>query len=210
MSRQDMCRALEHQLLRPTDVGAPEKFSAAEINEAVKRWEFRRGMTPTGNWFEQHRAKRESRGRDPEKIRQYRATTQARLTAEQEERAAHILANPEAYSALQVARTRVEHARRIGGEAAVRAERARIRQDALDRAAAKRQEKMLAAAAVRLANLSALKNQSRVRTLIEHTRRTQGEAAVLELRKQFADERRARKAAEQRERRARQKKQKQK
>ena len=205
MSRQDMCRALEHQLLRPTDVGAPEKFSAAEINDVVKRWETKRGLTPAGNWFEAHRAKREARDRDPEKVRQYRAKTQARLTAEQEERAAHILAHPEEYSALQVARTRVEHARRMGGEAAVRAERARIRQDALDRAAAKRQEKMLAAAAVRLANLGALKNQSRVRTLMEHTRRTQGEAAVIELRKQFAAERRERKAAEQRERRARQK-----
>lgn len=207
MSRQDMCRALEHQLLRPTDIGQPETFSAAQINDAIAAWEQRRGLTVTDrSWFELHKAKAASkRVRNPEVVARGRQQEKVRAVSRSEAHAAEVLANPSKYSALMVARVRIEQARRNGGEAAARAESARLKAEADARAAAARRKKVEADVARRLANLDKLSTMSRVRTLMEHAKRTGGAAAVEQLRKQFADERRQRKAAEQRERRARQK-----
>ena len=207
-----MCRALDHQLLRPTDVGQPESFSAAQINDAIAVWEQRRGLRVTDrSWFEIGKAKAAAkRSRNPEVVARGREKEKVRAVSRSEAHAAQVLANPDKYSALMVARVRIEQARRTGGEAAARAESARLKVEADARAAAVRQEKVKADMARRLANLDQLNTMSRVRTLMEHAKRTGGTAAVEQLRKQFAEERRQRKAAEQRERRARQKQKKQK
>lgn len=207
-----MCRALDHQLLRPTDVGQPESFSAAQINDAVAAWEQRRGLRLTDrSWFEIGKAKAAAkRSRNPEVVARGREKEKVRAVSRSEAHAAQVLANPDKYSALMVARVRIEQARRTGGEAAARAESARLKVEADARAAAVRKEKVEADMARRLANLDQLNTMSRVRTLMEHAKRTGGTAAVEQLRKQFAEERRQRKAAEQRERRARQKQKKQK
>ena len=205
-----MCRALDHQLLRPTDVGQPESFSAAQINDAVAGWEQRRGLRVTDrSWFEIHKAKAAAkRIRNPEVVARGREKAKVRAASRSEAHAAQVLANPGKYSALMVARVRIEQARRTGGEAAARAESASLKAEADARAAAVRQEKVEADMARRMANLDKLNTMSRVRTLMEHAKRTGGTAAVEQLRKQFADKRRQRKAAEQRERRARQKQKK--
>jgi hypothetical protein len=209
--RQDICRTLDSQLLRPTFIGQPESFSAAEINDAVRRWSQRRGLEEMDrSWFDFAKKKSTKRVRNPEVVERSREVQRVKARSRDEAFAAEVLANPSAYTALQVARVRIEHARRTGGQAAARAEQARLRDEAIVRAEAKRKAKRDAGMAARLAKLDSLNTMSRVRTLIEHARRTGGEAAVLEARKQFAAERLARKAASQRERRARNKQKKQK
>lgn len=208
-----MCRALEHQLMRPTDVGQPESFSAAQINDAIAAWESRRGLTVSDrSWFEIHKAKARTgkRERNPEAVARGREKQKVRAISRSLKHAAEVLANPGKFSPLMVARVRVEQARRNGGEAAARAESRKLKAEADARAAAARREKVEADQERRMAKLETLNTMSRVRTLIEHAKRTGGPEAVEKVRKQFAAERRARKAADQRERRARQKQKKQK
>jgi hypothetical protein len=88
----------------------------------------------------------------------------------------------------------------------MRAEQRTLRAESNARAEAKRQERVLAEAAARLANVDNLSAMSRARTLIEEAKRVGGPAAEAAMRAQIREERRVRKVAEQRERRAREKK----
>jgi hypothetical protein len=197
--RSDACRTIAAQLLRATDVGGAEFFNASSINDAVRAWEKRRGLKTAESWFEQHRKKE----RNPPRDKTQETDVKRRRG---EEQTALVLSNPESYTRACVARHRIAHARRIGGLAAARAEQRTLRAESNARAEAKRQERVLAEAAARLANIDSLNAMSRARTLIEEAKRTGGPAAEAAMRAQIRDERRARKAAEQRERRAREKK----
>ena len=166
-----------------------------QVAEAVKRWEMRRGLRPVESWFEVHRRRVEQRkaaGRTrgtPEQRATWRAKSQARLTAADEAQAAVVLANPEACTPIQVARTKIEQARR-----------AELRAASDARAAAKRKAKAEAIRAEKLTRLDTLNTLSRVRTLIEEARRTGGDEAADALRAQFKRERYERKRRQQTER----------
>jgi hypothetical protein len=194
-------------MMRATDVGHPPLDGImGQVADAVKRWEMRRGIRPVESWFEVHRKRVEQRKAvkrtrgTPEQRATWRAKSQARLTAADEAQAAAVLANPEAYTPIQVARTKIEQARRQGGEAAVRKVRAELRAAADARAAAKRKAKAEAIRAEKLTRLDTLNTLSRVRTLIEEARRTGGDEAADALRAQFKRERYERKRRQQTER----------
>lgn len=206
MSRQDITKSVQAQMMRATDVGHPPLDGImGQVADAVKRWEMRRGLRPVESWFEVHRRRVEQRKAAghrwiPEQRATWRAKNQARLIAADEAQAAAVLANLDAYTPIQVARTKIEQARRQGGEAAVRKVRAELRAASDARAAAKRKAKAEAIRAEKLTRLDTLNTLSRVRTLVEEARRTGGDEAADALRAQFKRERYERKRRQQTER----------
>ena len=143
MSRQDITKSVQIQLMRATDVGQPPLDGImGQVADAVKRWEMRRGLRPVESWFEAHRQKRQGEAekagtkRDPKKVEEYRKRSREKAQAQRAARASEVLANGTA-NRWSLARTRIEEARRRGGDAAAELERKKLLAESKERQAKK-------------------------------------------------------------------------
>ena len=130
-------------MLRATDVGQPPLDGImGQVADAVKRWEIRRGIRPVESWFEAHCKKRQGEAkkagtkRDPKKVEEYRERSRAKAQAQRSARASEVLANGTA-NRWSLARTRIEEARRRGGDAAAELERKKLLAESKERQAKK-------------------------------------------------------------------------
>lgn len=153
MSRQDITKSVQIQMMRATDVGQPPLDGImGQVADAVKRWEIRRGIRPVESWFEAHRKKRQGEAvaspvkiqpakkagtkRDPKKVEEYRKRSREKAQVQRAARASEVLANGTA-NRWSLARTRIEEARRRGGDAAAELERKKLLAETKERQAKK-------------------------------------------------------------------------